>query len=178
MIDLNALTAPARRMQSLMTWGLALLYAVMAGLVLAVVTAPARLGHSLATVSGFPDAPIGDWQSTLLLLIVALHLAVWLVLFGIARKVFQHLAEADPDSAAQSAQSLSYWLWAMLAWGLASQMFVSVVATWGMPEGQRALHLAFGTSEIFVAFSALIAGFMARAFALGAELWRDHREVI
>ena len=73
---------------------------------------------------------------------------------------------------------VAYLLWGMLLWGIVSQGLASVVATWGYPEGERSLSIAFGTPQISIAFSALVASFMAHAFALGAELWRDHQEVI
>ncbi|MEM1432206.1 MAG: hypothetical protein AAGG09_22330 [Pseudomonadota bacterium] len=178
MVDPSSLTLPARRIQIVMTCSLVLLSASMAGLVVAAATMPVTVGETLARLGGFAAGPMAAWQSAALTGIAAMHLAVWIVLFGVARLVFAHMADGAPDLAARTARTLSHWLWAMLAWGVTSQMIVSVVATWGLGEGERALHLGIGTSELFVALSALIAGFMARAFALGAELWQDHREVV
>ena len=177
-IDPNSVTRPARRIRTVMTCGLLLLSAVAAALAFGAVAMPASLGESLARVSGFPTGPLQAWQNGALLGIAAVHLTIWILLLGIARRLFGNLAEGEAETAGRTARTLSHWLWAMLAWGVIAQMLVSLVATWGLPEGERSVVLAVGTTQISLALSALIAGFMARAFALGAELWRDHREVV
>ena len=177
-VDPNILTVPARRIRTVMTCGVMLLLAIAATLAFGAVATPASVGESLARVSGFPTGPLQAWQNGALMGVAAIHLAIWIVLLGTARQVFGTLAEGEPETAGHAARTLSYWLWAMLVWGLIAQMLVSLVATWGLPEGERSLTLGVGTSQISLALSALIAGFMARAFALGAELWRDHREVV
>lgn len=178
MVDPNALTVPARRIQMVITCGVVLLVALTVALAFGAVTEPADTGESIARVSGLLTGPMQAWQNAVLLSIAALHLAIWIVLLATARRMFGHLAEGDPETAGHVARTLSRWLWALLALGLMSQMIVSFVATWGFPNGERSVSLGVGTPQISVALSALIAGFMARAFALGAELWRDHREVV
>lgn len=178
MVDPESVTLPAQRLQAVMTTGAALLMLVFCGLVVAAMMNSGGLGMTLADMAGFGSGPLKTWQNLGLTGVVAVHIGVWIVLFILAGRVFGHLAEGDADAAAGMARRLSYWLWGMLIWGIVSQMVVSVVATWGFGEGQRALSIGLGTAQISIALSALIAGFMARAFALGAELWRDHREVV
>lgn len=177
-IDPNTLTLPARRIQIVMTCGMALFLAITAGLAFATITKPSSVGPILADFGGFSTGPLMAWQTVALIGITAIHLTIWLLLLGTARHVFRHLADGEPEAASHAARNLANWLWAMLAWGLISQILVSLVATWGFPEGQRAISFGFGTPQVSIALSALIAGFMARAFALGAELWRDHSEVV
>ena len=177
-VDPTILVGPARRIQTLMTSGLVLLLALTTALTLGAIAMPASLGETLAHLSGFPVGPLQTWQNGVLTGVAAIYLAIWIMLLGIARRVFGHLANGKPEAAARAAQVLSYWLWTLLAWGLISRTLVSLVVTWSFPEGERALVVAIGMTEASLAFSALIAGFMARAFALGAELWRDHQKVV
>ncbi|XWN31484.1 MAG: hypothetical protein ROR55_29205 [Devosia sp.] len=178
MIDPNILTVPARRIQTVLTGGIVLLFAITVALAFGVVTRPESLGESLADMSGFSTGPMQAWQNSALAGVAAIHLAVWIMVLGTARRVFGALAKGEPETAGLAARTLSYWLWAMLAWGLVSQMLVAPIATWGFPEGEHIVGVGVGTSQISLALSALIAGFMARAFALGAQLWRDHQEVV
>lgn len=178
MIDPNTVIVPARRIQTVTACGVVLLFAITVALAFGAVTMPASMGETLARLSGFSTGPMQAWQNSALLGVAAIHLVVWIALLGTLGRVFGYLADGKPETAGRAALTLSYLLWAMLAWGLISQMLVSTVATWGFPEGERAVHLGVGAQQISIALSALIAGFMARAFALGAELWRDHREVV
>ncbi|MEM7599732.1 MAG: hypothetical protein AAF382_18745 [Pseudomonadota bacterium] len=178
MIDPDSVTRPAQRLQAVMTTGAAVLILAMMGLAVAMMTNLGGLGMTLADMAGFGSGPLKTWQSLGLSAVVAAHIAVWIILFALVGRVFGHLADGDADAAAGQARRLSYWLWGMLMWGIVSQMIVSVVATWGFGDGQRELTIGLGTAQISIALSALIAGFMARAFALGAELWRDHREMV
>ena len=178
MIDAGQTLAAARRLEVVMAAGIVLIAAVaLAGLAAAMVS-PVGIAEGIARQGGYGAAPLSPWQAWALIGVVAVHLAVWIALLEVARGLFRHLAHGDPDSAAGSARTLARILWAMLLWGLVSQAIASVAATWGYPPGERAVSIAFGTPQISVAFAALIASFMAHAFALGAELWRDHREVI
>ncbi|MEM8854767.1 MAG: hypothetical protein AAGD34_13780 [Pseudomonadota bacterium] len=177
-VDPKILTVPARRIQTVMSFGVVLFSAATAALAIGAITAPTGTGESLATMGGFSTGPMEGWQNGALVGIAAIHLAIWIALFLTARRMFSTLADGDAEIAGAAARTLSNWLWAMLAWGLISQVLVGLVATWGFPEGERSVGLGIGTTEISLALSALIAGLMARAFAFGAELWRDHREVI
>ncbi|WP_299963836.1 hypothetical protein [uncultured Roseobacter sp.] len=178
MINPRTLLASARRMQLVMSCMVGLFLVGSATLIAVVIATPGVIGAHLAQVSGFANGPLEPWQTVALACIGLVHMALWLAVLTGARRVFGQIAQGNPEGAATTARQLSYGLWAMLGWGLVSQMIVSVVATWGYPPGQRALALGIGTPEISVALSALIAGFLARAFALGAELWRDHQAVV
>ncbi|WP_224826123.1 hypothetical protein [Cognatishimia sp. MH4019] len=178
MVDVSDLTHSAQRMGRIMTGAVALLWGAALALAIGALITPASLGEALATVSGFQVNILSGWQIAVLVCIAAVHLGVWIVLLMMARRMFENLAQGAPEPAGSVAGRLSYWLWAMLGWGLISQMLVSLVVTWGFPEGERAISLGVGTSHILMALAALLASFMARAFALGAELWRDTQEVV
>ena len=161
-----------------MTVGIVILIGFAAICAVASVVSPTELAESIAYKAGYETAPLLLWQSVALIAIMAAHMMLWLALLFVARRLFGQLRRGNPAAAARSARWVAYLLWVMLVWGLASQSLASVTATWGYPEGSRVLSIAFGTPQISVAFSALIASFMAQAFALGAELWQDHQEVI
>jgi hypothetical protein len=61
---------------------------------------------------------------------------------------------------------------------LVAQSAGSVLAGWHCPAGERALSVTLGSAQIAIALTALVAAFLAQAFALGAALWADHRSVI
>ncbi|MEC3862952.1 hypothetical protein VK792_16785 [Mesobacterium sp. TK19101] len=178
MIDATRTLAAARKIEVIMTAGIVILIGFACIGAVASVVSPTELAESIAHRAGYVTAPLVLWQSLALIAILGAHLALWLALLFVARRLFRQLRQGNPAAAVQSARWVAYLLWIMLAWGLASQALASVAATWGYPEGSRVLSIAFGTPQISVAFSALIASFMAQAFALGAELWQDHREVI
>ena len=161
-----------------MTGGILVLAAITLAFTGIGLTAPASLGQGLAQLGGFADASLRPWQNIALISIVTVHLILWISLLVTARRLFGLLAAGKPADAGDIATFLAKLLWGLLLWGLISQVLVSLIATWGFPQGERSVSIAFGTPQISVAFSALIASFMARAFALGAELWQDHREVI
>lgn len=178
MIDTAELNASARRNELAMSTGLGLFALLLIGLLAFAVLDPETLVIWLVNVTGYAIGPIGTAQTVAVVVILAVHLLIWIRVFEIGRRVFQRIAAADPESAARYASRLASLIWIMLGWGIVSNMLLSVALSWGLPEGQRALQISIGTPEVFAVFAALIAGFMARAFALGAELWRDHREVI
>lgn len=173
----NALKA-ARRLALIMTVGALLLTGLAAlGLVYGVLNTVAA-GDALAALGGYGAYGVSAAQAWILMGVVAVHVGVWIALLAVARRLFQELADARPARASRTARKAAMLLWAMLAWGIFSQAIFSVAATWGYPEGERALAIAFGTPQISIAFSALIASFLAHAFALGAELWQDHKAVV
>lgn len=178
MIDPHSLTAPARRLQHVMSAGLAAILLVACALGLGLLVAPHRIGETLATMTGFESGPLAVWQHAALIAALCVHLAVWFALIGAARAVFRALADGRPEAAAEASRALACRLWLLLGWGLASQTIVSVVATWGYPVGQRVLQLSLGSPQVSLVLAALIASVMARSFALGAELWRDHQAMV
>ena len=161
-----------------MTVGIVVLLAFACVGAVASVVSPLELAESIAHKGGYVLVPLVLWQAWALIAVLAAHLILWLALLIVARRLFKQLRHGNPTAAARSARTVAYLLWAMLLWGVLSQGIASVAVTWGYPEGARVLSIAFGTQQVSVAFSALIASFMAQAFALGAELWQDHQEVI
>jgi hypothetical protein len=178
MVDPARTLVAARKLEVMMSVGIVVLIGLAcAGLVGGFVS-PLEMASAIAEHGGFNAATLTLWQSYAMIGILAAHLALWIALLWAARKLFGELRRGKPDAAAGHARAVVYLLWAMLLWGLVSQPVASVVGSWGYPEGTRILSISFGTPQISVAFAAMIASFMAQAFALGAELWQDHQEVI
>ncbi|WP_147127765.1 hypothetical protein [Shimia ponticola] len=135
-------------------------------------------GAFLATQAGYGDHGVPAGPTFALIGIAMVHIGLWITVLIVARRLFRQISLGLPAAAAQTARRVAMLLWIVLAWGILSQSLGSVAATWGYPEGQRSLAIAIGSPQISVAFAALIASFLAHAFALGAELWQDHQEVI
>ncbi|SIS67196.1 hypothetical protein SAMN05421759_102238 [Roseivivax lentus] len=178
MIDARDTLSAARRLERVMLAATFLLVALALIGLAAGIANPLDMARGIAWQGGYDGVALTHGQAWLLIAHVAIHVGVWIALLIVARGLFGQLAAGNPAAAARSARRVARLLWAMLAWGLVSQPIASATATWGLPEGERTLSVAFGTPQISVAFAALMASFMAHAFALGAELWQDHREVI
>jgi hypothetical protein len=179
MVDAERTLAAARRLEVAMTAGLGLLAAFgLLGVAISV-AAPISGGRGCWCVKGsYGENTLSAGQAWVVIGVVAIHVGFWIALLDLAGGVFRQLSRGNPKAAARRARVLALLLWGMLAWGLVSQMITSAAATWGFPVGERTISIAFGTTQISVAFAALIASFLAHGFALGAELWQDHWEVI
>ena len=178
MVDPTKAMRSARRLAQILTVGSAILAI---GAIVSFLLGLQDLGETgaaLAAKAGFEGAPIVLGQTLLLMLIAAIHVGVWIALLMVARHLFLQISDGNPKGASVNARRVAYLLWGMFVWGLLSQAFVSVTATWGYPEGERTLSIAFGSAQISIAFAAVVASFLAHAFVLGAELWEDHQEVI
>lgn len=151
----------------------ALAFVLLAGLFDAV-----GFGEKLARFGGYEGVTLVLWQGWALTAIVCVHLCLWMILFRTAGLVFRQIAQETPAFASQSARLMARLLWGLLIWGLVSQILASLAVTWHFPQGQRSIGIGFGTPQLTVVFAALMASFMARAFALGAELWQDHKEMV
>ncbi|MEM7710706.1 MAG: hypothetical protein AAF264_08155 [Pseudomonadota bacterium] len=178
MIDPTPVRSSARSL-ALILLGVQILM-VGAGLLVAVLAAnvPDALGGFLLGALNHDAVVPRLWQSLALAALILVQVALLYGLMGRMRAIFTALDGLDPDGAAGAARRTSWWLWGLLVWGVAARGAASVIATWHVPDGERALAIAFGTLVASTALAALLAAFMARALALGAELWRDHRAVI
>ncbi len=177
-IDATPTMAAARRLQQVMTVGMGLLLAVALVALFLSAQAPIDVARNIVQQGGYASAPLEAWQAWTLIAIGAVHGLVWFALLAKARSLFRHLSSGHLRAAASTARTMARLLWGLLAWGLFSQLIASATATWTLPQGERVLSIALGTPQVSVAFSALIASFLAHAFVLGAELWDDHKEVI
>lgn len=148
------------------------------GLALAVIFNPEVMGNTLAAWAGYPDTTRMLWQDLALLGISCLNLFFWVMVFALAARVFGQIADGYADTAANCARQLALLFWAIFVWALLEPTVLSLISTWHKPEGQRSLAIAFHGKQLHFALSALVMGCMARALSLGAELWRDHQEVV
>ncbi|MEM8822144.1 MAG: hypothetical protein AAGF30_00900 [Pseudomonadota bacterium] len=178
MIDPKPVQASARTLSAVLLVLQSLLVA--AGIAVAALTTlmPAAMGGFLLEALGHEAVAPRPWQSLALASLALAQVIFLYVLTGHMRAIFTALDGLDPDGAARAARRTSWWLWGLLVWGVAAPAVASVTATWHFPAGERALTIGFGSAELTTALAALLAAFMARALALGAELWRDHRVVI
>lgn len=178
MVDPREAFAAARRLHMALT--------VILALTLVFVVAAAIVGASdeisiLTAVTGLASwdgTPLGQGQERALAAIGLVHLGFWVALLLVARAFVGHFSEGNVARASERAKTLAYILWALFVWTIAAGALGSVAVTWHLPEGERALAIGVGTAQISLGVAALIAGFIARAFALYADLWQDHREVI
>lgn len=138
---------------------------------------PAGAGRWLARAAGYDDG-LAPLQGAALGGVLLAQIGVWIAVVWQARTVFEGLLRADAVAASAAARRLAWFLWAMLLWGIVSHALASVITTWHYPVGTRTLAISIGTGQITTLLAALLAGFTSHAFALGAALWQDHREVI
>ena len=178
MINPAKTQAAAARLQMVVTGGLVVLLVLAAAGLVQVARSPLAVGDFLAQQAGYGEVPLSPLQAWGIIAIVAVHVMLWACLLMLARKLFRHMVLASPTEVARCARKAGYVLWIMVFWGIASQGLASVTSTRGYQEGQRVLSICIGMPQVSLAFSALMAGFMAHAFTLGAALWEDHREVI
>ena len=47
-----------------------------------------------------------------------------------------------------------------------------------MPPGERSLSIQLGTGHALTLVVLALTAIMSRAFALAAELWQDHQEIV
>lgn len=157
---------------------LALLTLIGSVLSLTVVRLRERLGNALAGAMGIGDVSPETVQVAGFAALVLLQLGMLFIVTGRMRAVFLALDRLRPEAAAQAARQTARWLWVLVIWGVLANALGSVIATWHLPDGERALAIGIGSQQVMTALAALFAAFMARALTLGAALWRDHRAVI
>ncbi|WP_298433751.1 hypothetical protein [uncultured Jannaschia sp.] len=178
MIDTTGLQRSARTLTLVLTGVQAFLVAGIFVLVAAAANTPMVLGHWLAGLAGANPEGMATWQAMALALLVAGQLGLWLGAAGAMRQTFAALGWLDPAGASLAARRAARWLWSVLIVGVLAHMAATGIATWHYPEGERMLGISLGSSQVSTALAALLAAFMARAFSLGADLWRDNRGMI
>ncbi|MEM9715705.1 MAG: hypothetical protein AAF826_04230 [Pseudomonadota bacterium] len=127
---------------------------------------------------GYAGASLLEWQLISLTCVALVHLGILIAAAWHARNVFGFLARADLEQSARSSGKVATMLWAVLVYSIFAHTLGVLIVTWEFPEGQRALSLTLGSLHISALIAALIASLFAQALSLGAELWRDHNEVI
>ena len=177
-IDPMAVMTAARRVSVVLGMALSLAFAIGAVVLCWLVVDMAGLGRNLAGASGYSIGAPDTWQSLMLAAVYLLHLGVWGGVMASARTMFKALAAGDPSMAARRARRFAVWLWMALIWGVAAQMLTSGIATWNFAQGARMVAFQPSAAQITTALAALMAAVLAHAFALGAELWQDHREIV
>lgn len=155
----------------------ALIVAALA-VVMWVILDPRSLGGWLTQNSGYAELSLTVAQSVGLGAILISQIGIWSAVVMQGRRMFAALLDTDATDASDAARQAAWLLWLMLGWGILAGSLASVITSWNFPPGERTLSIAFGTAELSTLLAALLASFTSHAFVLGAELWRDHREVI
>jgi len=177
-IDTGAVVTAAQRFAFALTVALWALAALASALLVWLLADAGSAGRNLADAAGFSVEIPRLWQSLALGAVVLAQIGILAGVIRAARAMFKALSASQPASAAHNARIVAAWLWALFLWSVAAGALGSLISTWHYPAGERALAIQFGSAQITTIVAALMASFLARAFALGAELWQDHREII
>jgi hypothetical protein len=177
-IDLQAVLRPAQRFAMLFNVALYASAGVALFLVAALMLAPVATGQTLSGFVGYPNAAMSREQSFILSTLVLLQIGLWAGSFLAGRRLCWHLCAGSVREAGQASERLACSLWGLLLWSLAGQAAASAVATWHLAQGERTVAVAFDGEQVSMALAALMAVFLARAFSVGAELWRDHQAIV
>ena len=178
MIDEQEAFAAAQRLRNILTVVLILTVGLV---VAATVSGASNQGGMVAAATGhmgWQGPALGRGQQIALVAIGCVHLGFWEALLLIARRIVGRFGTGNLTQAAASAQALTYLLWGLFAWTIVAGALGSVILTWHMPSGERALAIGLSSTQLSLAIAALIAGFMTKAFVLCAALWQDYQEVI
>lgn len=178
MIEASAVMASAHNSARGLRAGGWLIGALSLGLLAWLAVDADHAGRVLAEVNGFAVAEPRLWQSLALGGLALVQLCLWSSVLVASRQMFVELAAGRPAEAATRARSVARWLWALLVWSLAVKALTSAIATWYYPDGEHLIAVQLGLAQLTTALAALMASFLARAFALGAELWQDHQEIV
>lgn len=141
-------------------------------------TAPQSLVGLISPVGGGNLADMGLSQKIALLVLGLLGLSGWALALWWAHEMFAMLAKGAPHIAVGLARRIALVLWILFLWQTIMPVLGSLVATWHLPAGQRAVSISLGLGQAGTLLSALIASSMAKALQFGAELWQDHKEII
>jgi hypothetical protein len=178
MIDTSHLTATARLFSCVFAAAAGALIAFCLLLAVQGLFAPHKLDGLLSAFVGFEFEVGSAAQARLLLAQFFCLVAAVTATLEVARRICAAVICEDYDRAARSARWLPVWCLALFVLAFIGPVLTSVTATWSYPQGERVAALSLGLGQIGVGIALLIATFLARLLQVGAELWRDHREVI
>lgn len=141
-------------------------------------TAPQNLAGLIGAdgAGGLTEMAVG--QQIALLALGLTSLLGWALALWWAHVMFATLAKGTPHAAVRLARRIALVLWALFLCQIIAPIAGSLIATWHLPEGQRAISVSLGLGQAGTLLSALIASSMAKALQFGAELWQDHKEII
>lgn len=141
---------------------------------------PQAMGEVLRVQGATAAKGMADWQARALDGLLVVQLGAWTGALVALRGVFVGMYEAPPfpDTAVQSARSAFRWILVGFLISLLTAPIGSVVGTWHMPPGERSLSIQLGTGHALTLVVLALTAIMSRAFALAAELWQDHQEIV
>ncbi|MEM0977618.1 MAG: hypothetical protein AAGJ34_08795 [Pseudomonadota bacterium] len=178
MMDTHRLLSRAAGIKRLLTTLLVLLGAAVPGsLIYAAFYRPA-FERVLIEAIGYPNATLALWQFGALLALAVVHILALAVTLWHGRQVFAELLAERIERAAHHARKVSMWLWGLVGYSIFAHTTAVLTVTWTFPEGERALAISLSSVQVSTVLAALMASLFAQALQLGAELWRDHKEVI
>lgn len=177
-ISKKAAIRSARTMSGVLFLATCGVVALAAGAVVWMFAAPQSL-LGLAWAAGLDGtSELGAPQQIGLLTLGVISLLGWALVLCWVHRMFSALAQETPHAAVRIARRIAVGLWVLLAWQIFAPALGSLVATWHLPAGQRAISIGIGMGTAGTLLSALIASSMAKALQYGAELWQDHKEII
>ncbi len=177
-IDLASAARTARGFHRLFTIGLLLAGAIALSLVGFTLFAPEATGSALAGFAGIRSDGVTGGQAVIMVALTLVWVGLWAAVFMFGRALCSSLSQGSIEQAALAAMQLSHVLLALLVWSVLGQAAGSAATTWHLGDGQRMVSIALGMPQVSLALAALMAVFLARAFAVGVELWRDHTEIV
>ena len=177
-IDLFPAIRTARRFHLIFTIGLITVAVIAASLIAATLFAPAATGAALVGFAGIGSYSVTGLQAAVIVALMLVWAALWAAVFALGRELCANLSQSSIEEASKAAAHLSHVLLALLVWSIVGQAVTSAAITWHLGDGQRMVKIALGMPQISLALAALMGVFLARAFSVGAELWRDHTEIV
>ncbi|WMS45313.1 hypothetical protein RDV64_23550 (plasmid) [Acuticoccus sp. MNP-M23] len=178
MIDLKSAVRPAQLFHMFFTLGLVGVGTLATLAVVATMFAPHATGVALVRFANLPAEGVTGAQAAAMVALMLVSAALWAAMFGVGRRLCQSLSDGSVDDAADAATRLSHVLLALLVWSVIGQIAGSAAASWHLGDGQRIVAVSLGTPQISLALAAFMGVFLARAFTVGAQLWRDHTEIV
>ena len=176
----DKLRRSAGRARRLIEFLIVIALALMAGATVWGVVDPQALGAALQD-QGLPIlAGITDWQARALDALLVLQIGVWTGALFALRGVFvgMNAASPFPPASVTGARRAYRWILAGFVLSLFAGPIDSVLGSWHMPAGQRQLAISFGSAHALTLVALALTAIMSRAFALAAELWQDHQEIV
>ena len=176
----EALRRAARRARLLIDGLLVLASAFVALCLLWGLSDPHAVAELLRAQDATYRAGMADWQARSLVALLVLQTGLWGAALFALRGVFQGMQQDPPfpARAVLGARHAFRWMLAGFLFSLLTMPLAAVLGSLHMPPGQRVLSIELGSGHALTLVVLTLTAIMSRAFALAAELWQDHVEIV